>query len=366
MGMQQVRLDLATRREEILWHVEVVLKRRGPDSTIEIDVLCTVLAAKFQVLRADMMSFLVAHLSSSKRISFKTLMKKDVQEKTQRIDRPVLKLKPLKKQKEEPEFIIEWITVAELREMHAEAAAAKRAEKKKARNAVNDARVVLRSLRESETSQSHAQQEAQKAERALARITAAEQQAATRAARTLLRNAEQSVREAERTRKKQEREAQKEKKLAEQAEVAKARAERRAQAALPKLSKPAKPVVQKIVKKAKPKKVRVKPSIEKTPSTVCAARVVMPLPQRVPPTIAQLVERAVKALKGVTDITELTVSVRALMYRSDHDADKIKRYVKNLPKDLRQKYGFAGTQKKKPSSVKLRPVPPSITAKGIT
>lgn len=84
-----------------------------------------------------------------------------------------------------------------------------------------------------------------------------------------------------------------------------------------------------------------------------------------PATIPELVERAVRALKGVTDITEDSVANRAAMYPSKHRRDKIMSFVKKLTRGERTVYGFAGTEKKKERTVKKRPVPPTITAKGL-
>lgn len=337
--------SLADRREEILDYIGRILRRRGPDSTIQIEVLATIVGAKIGAKRKDILRFLIRELAVEDRIRLRILSKKGVLESPKHID---LLIRIKKQPVEDAEFVIEWITVRELKEMAAAARAERLRERVQERAAQQAALDVDRSAKEAELAEVRARSKEWYAQRERERDTARE-------TRDRVRKEAQEAKENMRARATQERLAKKEARRAELQLLKQRRAERTRLRI--KSSALVKPIV------VKPKEL-IKPTVVqavKAKPQVTAKAVSKPKPQ---PTLAQCVERAVRALKGVQEINDANVAARAALY-CRLDKEKILAHVTKLSKDERTVLGFSETLAKPTAGVKLRPISPSITAKGL-
>lgn len=188
--------DLAARREEIMEHIRVVSRRRGPHSTIAIDVLASVLSAKFRVLRKDMVHFLEKSLTATDREELGILSEHRTAEVIE------IDALPLKKEgavqphvAEEGTFTVEWITLDELRMFRNEFRAEQR---RHAKHVYDSMKAVRNAERVSRASESERKREAARMLREEAREIASRAKQDERVAKAAERAAEKLKKQNER------------------------------------------------------------------------------------------------------------------------------------------------------------------------
>ncbi len=325
--------DIAARREEIVSHIRVVMRRRGPDSTIALDVLASVLSAKFRALRKDMLRFLEKSLTSAERIELGILSSNRLPEvlDIDSLPEPV-EPEPKPEVPDRGTFTVEWITLDELRIIRDESRAQLRMESKLLYDSLKPVRDAERATRAAlavlgrEASRLHREEERQRAARA---------------------------KQEERNNKAAEKEAARLKKKSERIALREARAKRKG-AKKTKAAPPAKPLPVSVAAQ--------KPLVPVVYRAPAGARYVAPKP-RPRPDMATAVVRAARVLKGVTDVNNENVAHRAAMI-CGIEKDKVLAYVSKLPPERRAELCFSETVAK-PKNAKLRPLSPTIVVKGL-
>ena len=361
MGMQEARAVLASRREEIIDHIRILQRRRGRESSFKLSVLSSILSARFGGLAKDMRWFIAKQLTREQRIVFRILNADDRLEEPKKIDLPVPKKIRPPKVREEPEFIIEWITVAELKAMHAKSRAEELRLRREERIVAGLATAArrLEARRKADIAKQEAAEQYRLSfdQRIAVKRSEAENREARRKAeadeRQRIREAKETARLQKKARLKVEREAKRA-----------ARAERiAAEEARRETKRSAKEAAAQLVLKPIQEKQPTVPVRAATPKPALRT-LIIETPRKITMDIPSAIKRAVRAIKGSLEINDENVAFRAAMYCEESRED-VKAHVAKLTIEQRTELGFAGTEKKPDKKTVTRPVSPSIVAKGL-